>query len=127
MLKNLVFAVIALLLGFVGLNFIFSDLSSSEAWINRTLTAAVFFFFSGLVIGGFNPQAWFLSGLTAWGGLLMGAIITLNAVGKYGSNAFGAQEPPYISAGLVFLFVPLAVALFGGWLGKLLNEKFRSS
>lgn len=126
MLKNLVFLVIALLLGFVGLYFIFSDLSSSEIWINRILTAAVFFFLSGLVIGGFNPKAWFLSGLTAWGGLLMGIIITLRAIGKYGSDAFGAQEPPYISAGLVFLFIPLAIALVGGNIGKLLSEKFRS-
>lgn len=126
MLKNSIFVIVALLLGFVGLYFIFSDLSSSENWINRVLIAAIFFLLSGLVIGGFNPKAWFLSGLTAWGSLIMGAILTISAIGKYGSDAFSAQEPPYISAGLVFLFIPLAIAVIGGYLGKLLSEKFKS-
>lgn len=123
MLKNLVFVIIALLLGFIGLNFVFSDLSSSESWISRVLIASLFFFLSGLGIGFFNSKAWLISGLTAWGGILMGIFIVFGAIRKYGSDAFGAQEPPYISAGLIMLLLPLGLALAGGYVGKSLGKK----
>lgn len=120
--KTPAFAVLALLLGFFGLAFVFSDLSSGEAWLERVIVAALFFFLSGLGIGFFHPKWWIIAGLTAWGGIFLGGFIVLMAIGRYGSTAFDAQEPPYISAGLIILFVSLGLALIGGYIGKLLSR-----
>ena len=123
MSKSLIFTILALFLGVVGWYFIFADLTSSESWISRILIASLFFFLSGLAIGFFNPGAWMISGLTAWGSILMGIFIIFGAIRQHGSGAFGAQEPPYISAGLFMLFIPLGMALIGGFVGKLLSKK----
>ena len=123
MTNNLTFSILALVLGIGGWYFVFSDLSLDESLTMRIVTATIFFFLSGFAIGYFNPKAWMLSGLTAWSGVIMGGIITLGAIGKYGGNAFGAQEPPYISAGLTMLFIPLGLALTGGYAGKIFGKK----
>jgi hypothetical protein len=120
--KNLAVAILALALGFVGLAFVFSDLGASEAWLARVFVAALFFFLCGLGIGFINPELWIIAGLSAWGGILMGGFIVLMAIGRYGSAAFDAQEPPYISAGLTMLFIPLGLTLIGGYIGKLLSQ-----
>lgn len=124
MQKNIIFVIVALLLGFIGFSFIFSDSDSGESWTSRILIITLFFFLSGLIIGFFNPKGWIISGLTALGGVIFGGILTVAALGKYGINAFGAQEPPYISAGLFMLFVPLVLSVIGGYVGKLLGKKF---
>jgi len=60
--------------------------------------------------------------LSAWGGILMGGFIVLMAISRYGSAAFSTQEPPYISVGLIMLFIPLGLTLIGGYIGKLLSQ-----
>ena len=120
--KNPAVAILALTLGFFGLALVFSDSGASEEWLVRVLVAALFFFLSGLGIGFINPELWIIAGLSAWGGILMGGFIVLMALGRYGSAAFDAQEPPYISAGLTMLFVPLGLTLIGGYIGKLLSQ-----
>ncbi len=120
--KNLAFAILALLFGVFGLALVFSDLGASEACLGRVSVAALFFFLCGLGIGFLNPELWIIAGLSAWGGILMGGFIVLMAISKYGSAAFDAQEPPYISAGLAMLFIPPGLTLIGGYIGKLLSQ-----
>src|SRR5437773_3977531 len=120
-LRNLIFALIAFLLGIPGLRLVFSDLGSDELWTSRVLIAVVFFFLSGAGIGYFDPKFWLISSLTAWGGILLGAFIVLSALRKHGSSAFDASEPPYISAGLILMIIPLMAALIGGYIGRVLG------
>jgi hypothetical protein len=122
-LKNLAFSAFALILGFIGLSLVFSDIGAGESAASRIFVAASFFFLGGVGIGYFNSRAWIISGLTAWGSILFGAFLTLASIRKYGRDAFTVQEPPYLSAGLVILFVPLSLALLGGYIGKSLNNK----
>lgn len=121
--NSLVFSILAFLLGVFGLVLVFSDLGSRESWTLRILVAALFFTLCGLGIGFCNPGGWIISGLTGWGGIFMGSLIVFAALRKYGRFAFNAQEPPYISAGLVMLFMPVGLALAGGYIGKLLKQK----
>lgn len=120
--KNPAVSILALILGFLGLALVFSDLETSDGWLARVIVAALFFFLCGLGIGFINPELWIIAGLSAWGGILMGGFIVLVSIGRYGSAAFDAQEPPYISAGLIMLFIPLGLTLFGGYIGKLLSR-----
>jgi hypothetical protein len=120
--KNPAVAILALMLGFFGLALVFSDLGANERWLARVVVATLFFFLCGLGIGFLNPELWITAGLSAWGGILMGGFIVLMAIGRYGSAAFDAQEPPYISAGLTMLFIPLGLTLIGGYIGKLLSQ-----
>ena len=117
------FAVVALGLGVIGLSMTFSDIGRGESVTSRVTLAALFFFFCGFAIGCFNPRAWIVSGLSAWGSVLFGALLVLAAIGRYGSRAFSAQEPPYISAGLVLLLLPLGLSLLGGYAGKRLRNR----
>lgn len=122
-LKTISFAALAVILGFIGLGMVFSDIGPGESTTSRFVVAAIFFLLCGLGIGYFNPRAWIISGLSAWGAVLFGAFLTFAAIRRYGSDVFAAQEPPYISAGLVILFVPLSLALLGGYIGKSLSNK----
>jgi type VI protein secretion system component VasK len=122
-LKTLAIAALAVILGVIGLSLVFSDVGAGESATSRIIFAAIFFLLCGLGIGYFNPRAWIISGLSAWGSTLFGAFLTFVAIRRYGSNAFAAQEPPYISAGLVILLVPLCLALLGGYIGRRLNGR----
>jgi len=124
-MSNLVSVILAFSLGFFGLALLFSDSSADESGSNRIVVAILFFFLCGVGIGFFNPKMWIISGLTAWGGIFLGGFITLIALPRYGINAFGAQEPPYISAGLIMFFLPVALALTGGYIGKQLSQVHR--
>lgn len=115
--------IFALLFGVFGLSMVFSDLGPGEAWWERVLVATFFFFFCGLAVGWFNPRFWIIAGLSAWGGILMGGLLILASFSKYGTAAFGVQEPPYISAGLMVLFLPLTFSLVGGYVGKLIGQR----
>jgi peptidoglycan/LPS O-acetylase OafA/YrhL len=121
-LKNLAFAILALVLGIIGLSMVFSNLGPSESETGRVITAAIFFFLCGLGIGYFNPRAWIISGLSAWGSISFGLLMVLSAIGKYGNNAFAAQKPPYISVGLVILLLPVSLSLLGGYIGQRLKN-----
>ena len=105
--KNAFSVIFAMLFGVFGLSLVFSDLGSGEAWWARVLVATFFFFFCGLAVGWFNPRFWIIAGLSAWGGILMGGLFVLASLSKYGTAAFDAQEPPYISASLIVLFCRL--------------------
>jgi hypothetical protein len=120
-LKALVIAGVAFILGVVGLSLVFSGVGSGESATGRIIVSAVFFLICGLGIGYFDPRAWIISGLSAWGSTLVGAFLVFAAIRKYGTNAFAAQEPPYVSVGLVLLLVPLSLALLGGYIGRRLN------
>lgn len=121
-LKTLVFVILALVLGVVGLSMVFSNLGPGESETSRVFIAAIFFFLCGLGIGYFNSRAWIVSGLSAWGGILFGLLLIVSAMSKYGSKAFAAQQPPYISAGLLILLLPVSLALLGGYVGSRLRR-----
>jgi peptidoglycan/LPS O-acetylase OafA/YrhL len=123
MSRNLASLLASLALGVIGLNLVFSDLGAGESSINRIFVSAVFFFLCGIGIGYFNPRGWVISGLCAWGSTLFGTLIVMNAIRKYGGNALSAQEPPYISSGLIILLVPLSLALLGGYVGRNLSRR----
>ncbi len=122
-LKIIVSVVVALVLGAVGLFFVFADPTSNESLGGRAALGIAFFFFSGFAIGFFGPRVWFLSGLTAWAAIIFGGYLSLAAIAKYGSGAFGAQEPPYILAGISIMVLPLGFALFGGLAGKFVSGR----
>ena len=108
----------AILLGGIGLALVFSDPTQGESVTTRILLTALFFLICGVAVGLMNPTRWMVSGLTGWGGILVGGFITFNALRRYGTEIFGADEPPYILAGLAILILPVTFSLFGGYLGK---------
>lgn len=120
-LRSILSAVLAVLFGIFGLVLVFSDLGPGEVWWERVLIAMLFFFFCGLAVGWFNPRFWIIAALSAWGGFLMGGSLVFFALSKYGKAAFDAQEPPYISVGLIMLFFPVIFSLIGGHVGKLIG------
>ncbi|MBK9154022.1 MAG: hypothetical protein IPM25_07370 [Chloracidobacterium sp.] len=113
--------VIAILLGSVGLVFVFSD--PAEGWRLRVITATAFFFLTGAAIGYVHPRGWPIALLTAWGAVLMGGFITLVAAAHYGRGAFAATEPPFITSGLIMIFGSLGSTLLGALLGKLFARR----
>lgn len=126
LIDSLVFSVLALLFGFFGLALVFSDLGPGESWVVRILVATLFFLISGALIGFLNPNLWMISGLTAWGGLLIGGFITWGAIRRYDrGDAASAQEPTNISAGLIMLFLPLTLSLIGGYIGGYIGKRLR--
>lgn len=122
--KNAAVAGLAILLGFVGLAIVFSD--PVEGWPLRIMIASAFYFFSSATVGYTHPNGWPIAMLTAWGGLLMGGLLIIAAIARYGGAAFAATEPPYISSGLIMLFGSLVLSLSGGYVGKLLSRKLSS-
>ncbi len=74
-LRTLAFAILALVLGIIGLSMVFSDIGAGESAIIRIVVATLFFFLSGLGIGYLNPRGWIISGLTAWGGRPNGNVL----------------------------------------------------
>lgn len=118
---NAFVVVVAIVLGFVGLLFVFSD--PGEGWLLRVIIATAFFFLTGAAIGYAHPSGWPIAMLTAWGGVLMGGFIILIAVSRYGRNAFNAIEPPYVTSGLIMLFGSLGLTFFGGFIGKSLRKR----
>ncbi|MBI4296496.1 MAG: hypothetical protein HY667_05215 [Chloroflexi bacterium] len=85
---------------------LFSDLGPGQSFAWQLLTAAVFFFVSGLIIGYFNPNTWLLAAIVAWGGVLL-------------TVAF-LKEP---TASLPRLVVSLGPTLLGGYVGGLVGKK----
>lgn len=110
---------IAVLIGFVGLMFVFTD--PVEGWPLRIAIATTFFFLSGAAIGFIHPNGWPMAMLTAWGGALMGGLITLVAISRNDSSP--APEPLELPIGLIMLFGSPIVTLFGGFLGKSFSRK----
>ncbi|MCC7307074.1 MAG: hypothetical protein IT173_05895 [Acidobacteria bacterium] len=128
--KNAVVTVVAIVLGFVGLVFVFSDPGPGEGWLFRVSITMAFYFLSGVGIGYMHPGGWLIAMLIAWGGVMMGGFIVLMAVARYGREAFNASEPPFVASGLIMLIGSLGLTFLGGFLGKSLprrNPRIRSS
>src|SRR5688572_29000907 len=71
--------------------------------------------------------SWLLAGLTAWSSGLLGCLILFAAINL--RRTIGVIPPPNISVGLILLFVPLGLALIGGYLettdsGKTMADDF---
>jgi hypothetical protein len=115
--------VLALVLGVFGLALVFSDLGPQEAWPFRVAVAAIYFLLCGLGIGYLSQNHWFIAGLSSWGGILFGGFLVIAALGRYGTSAFEAKDPPYLSSGLILLLVPIALSLLGGYIGQRLSNR----
>lgn len=115
--------VLSVILGAIGLALVFSDLGPDESWPVRAAVAASYFFLCGVGIGLLSRDQWYIAGLSAWGGVLFGGYLVLVALGSYGTTAFEAKDPPFISSGLILLFVPIALSLLGGYIGSQLSNR----
>ena len=124
---NVISVILALIVGIFGLSLVFVDLGPDGLTFGRVILGVGFFLLVGLIIGFINPKGWWISGFAAWGGILIGGFITINAIKKYGGDAWSANEPPYILSGLALLFFPLGLALVGGYLGKFLRIRRQKS
>lgn len=71
------FAALAFVLGAIGLGPLFSD--SPSAW-SSVVIVGVFFFASGLFIGYYHPKRWWISGVTAWGGMLLAVSVLIGTI-----------------------------------------------
>lgn len=115
-LKVAVTVVLALALGALGIYLVFVDIGPTETEAGRLLTGVVLFLVAGLALGFLNPEgrAWLLSGLAAWGLVLLGG---------YGLW-LSLTHPPSadLQLAVTFLVGPLTLALLGGWLGARLRR-----
>ena len=122
--RNAAVAGVAALLGVGGLMLVFAD--PREGWIVRAIASTMFFFLAGAAIGYAHPHGWLIAMVTSWGGVVMGGFIILIAIARYGSEAFDAVEPPYVTSGIIMLIAPLALTFAGGFLGKSFSSGFPS-
>lgn len=102
---------LALVAGFVGLAMLFGDLGPEETLASRAAMVGGLHLVVGVVVGFVEPVHWKLAGLAAWGAVAMGLGVLLGNLGR------GIGE---VLPGLV-LFVPLALALGGGYVGSRLR------
>ena len=109
---------VALLVGFGGLSLAMSDLGPGENYAQRLGVSVLYFLVVGLIVGLIDRRRWPLASLAAWGPMLMGGFGLL-------SKVVGGGEFPYWPFVLVLLSLPLACALFGGWLGSRLRRRRR--
>ncbi len=109
-IKLVLFSIVGVAVGLFGLVLFFSDFAPSETVLSRGLTIFFLFLVSGLVIGYLIPEAWPISGLMAWGAVLVGAVALLGGGGTW-LQAVG------------LLLAPLAFAIGSGYLGAWLRRK----
>lgn len=124
LISVIVSVIAAFILGIVGLMMTFSNTGKGESAVSRIITTIVFFLFCGVGIGYFNPRRrlWMISALMAWGSTLFGLLLTFDALRKYGAHAFSAQQPPYLSVGLMIMLLPFGLAILGGYVGSRLRK-----
>lgn len=108
-IRVVVFLLLGILSGFIGLSLFFSDLGPGETIVTWFIIAGVLFFFSGLIIGYFNAEMWLLSGIAGWGGTIVGLTGLL-----IGENSLGA---------FLTLLLSLGIALMGGFLGAIILKR----
>ena len=107
--------IVGLALGFVGLSLLFSDLGPGESNLERIVATAAVFAVGGLIVGLIvGKRLWYLSAICSWGGVLIGAVTARLGVDRV----------------FLFLALPLAVSLIGGytsvWLIGTLASRMRS-
>jgi len=99
--------VLGMVLGFIGLSMLFSDLGPAESPLGRTLTTAVLLFGGGVIVGLVAGRRWwYLSGICSWGGVLIGIVTARLGIDRI----------------LLFLALPLGLALAGGYASVLLLQ-----
>jgi hypothetical protein len=99
-IQGIVFTVVAVLLGFLGLPLFFADGPSLS---ERFVVAAIAYPLFGFVTGYFNTRAWMIAGLAAWGPMLLGI---LSLISQLSVLALG------------LLLLPLGLVLLGGYVGS---------
>ncbi len=70
-LKAIISGVVALLAGFFGFLLLFADLGPGETFFSRYTITVLLHLVFGFIFGLVNARAWPVSGLVAWGGILM--------------------------------------------------------
>ncbi len=103
--------VVAVVVGIVGLPFVFGDPGLQEALVQRLAIAASIFFLGGVLVGGLAPHRWAVAGLCAWTPFGMGLVMLVSKLTLHG------EMPTWSAVGLLLL-APLAVAMLGGYAGR---------
>jgi hypothetical protein len=100
----------ALLLGLPGCGMALGDLGEGRTIMDWIFLGAIYFLFTGLLLGLIDAKYWYLAFLTAWGPLAVGVIILLLHIG----------QQPFIPANV---FMPIVFSLLGGFLGATARAK----
>jgi hypothetical protein len=76
--------------GFVGLSALFSDLGPGESQLSRDLETVAIFGVGGFTVGLLTRSRWYLAGLVAWGGVLLGlgSLLSGSLQGLWSYGAF---------------------------------------
>ncbi len=107
-IRIVLFGLVALILGFVGVSLLFSDLGPGETMAGRIFITVMFFLVASFAISYFNPGYWWLGGLVSWGGVLFGL--------------GGLIRGPTIET-LIYLLPSVAPSFGGAYLGGIVSRK----
>lgn len=105
--------------GLVAFTFVFSDLAPGESVLLRVAIVVAVFGGGGFLVGWTAQGRWRLASVCAWTPIAMGVFMLS---GKLQTG----NTPPYWSAIFGFLFGPLLVSLFGGFLASRLRARHSS-
>jgi hypothetical protein len=100
----------ALLLGLPGCGMALGDLGKGRTIMDWIFLGAIYFLFTGLMLGLIDVNYWYLAFLTAWGPLAAGILILLLPIG----------QQPFKPASV---FMPIIFSMLGGYLGSTARAK----
>jgi hypothetical protein len=116
-------SLVAVIAGVFGFIFLFSDPTGSVS--GRALWYVAHFFLPGLLIGVIFPRAWYLAGVVAWPSVLA-AVGTLVFVAVRLAVQPAQEDYSYrwssVTDWLLFTVAPIALALLGGWIGRIVRR-----
>lgn len=111
---------LAVIVGILALPFVFSDLAPDEGVGQRVVVGGLIFFLGGALVGWVAIRRWPVSALCAWSPCAIGLVMLI-------SKLTVREEVPHWSSIGVFLLVPLAVVVLGGYAGYRLRIGLRSN
>jgi hypothetical protein len=100
----------ALLLGLPGCGMALGDLGEGHTIMDWIFLGAIYYLFTGLLLGLIDAKYWYLAFLTAWGPVTVGILILLLNIG----------QQPFIAANVV---MPILFSMLGGYLGSTARAK----
>lgn len=109
-LRTISAILLALVIGFVGLRLLYSDLGPGETITQRLYITEAVYFTAGLAIGLTSPNKWWLAGLAAWGGVLLAV-----------ASLFNPVRDTWLT--LIFLIASLLPSFVGGYTGSFIGKR----
>ena len=114
--KNVISVIVAIIMGFFAFGAFFTTMSYVGEAFRAAIYGGISFLLVGLIIGYLNPRGWMLTAVMNWGGILFGPYATITEIPKKSGDPLSAFE------GLGLIFLPLGLALLGGYGGKILKK-----